>query len=462
MTVTGGSRVVVAVRAPRRAHLTGAVIEAVANAGAEVTRTEVSDQANGELLLRLHCRLAGDGASDRLIGALGDLEGCQIETVQDAVFLVHAGGKVNVNPRCPIATSEDLSQVYTPGVARVCAAIKDEPDRVRELTVKGNTVAVITDGSAVLGLGNIGPEASLPVIEGKAALLKRFAGIDAWPIALATQEVDQIVAAVAAIAPVFGGINLEGISAPGCFEVERRLRGLLRIPVLHDEQHGTPVVVLAALQNAARVVGKELPGLRVVMTGAGAAGAAVARLLLAAGLHDLVMFDPSGPLGSGRRELVPNRVILVERTNPRRIVGDLTDALTRADVFIGLSGLGMLTESDVAGMADGAIVFVLASPEPEIDARIAARHAAVVATARSDMPNQITHMLALPGILRGMLDTAVPEVTDALLMSAAGAIADAVSIDTLDAGHIVPSVLQPGLADRVAAATRRAIRNGAH
>jgi malate dehydrogenase (oxaloacetate-decarboxylating) len=377
-----------------------------------------------------------------------------VEAVEDAVFGVHAGGKVKVDLRYRIATSDDLSQVYTPGVSRVCTAIADDPGRVRDLTIKGNTVAVVTDGSAVLGLGNIGPEASLPVMEGKAALFKRFAGIDAWPIALDTQDVDEIVATVAAIAPVFGGINLEDISAPRCFEVERRLRDLLRIPVFHDDQHGTAVVVLAALTNAARVVGKDLPSLRVVMTGAGAAGAAVAHLLLVAGVHDIVLFDSKGALYTGRDNLDPDRSILAERTNPHRHVGNLTEALLGADVFIGLSRPGMLTELDVAGMADGAIVFALANPDPEIDPRIAARHAAVVATGRSDFPNQINNVLAFPGIFRGLLDTRTYKIMDGLLVAAAEAIANAVDPIDLHAGHIVPSVFEPGLAHAVATAIR--------
>lgn len=395
-----------------------------------------------------------------MVQALNAVVGCEVEAVEDGVFGVHAGGKIEVDLRSSIANSDDLSQVYTPGVARVCTVIAEDPARVRDLTIKGNTVAVVTDGSAVLGLGNIGPEASLPVMEGKAALFKRFAGIDAWPIALDTQDVDEIVRTVAAVAPGFGGINLEDISAPRCFEIERRLRELLQIPVFHDDQHGTAVVVLAALQNAARVVGKDLPTLRVVMTGAGAAGAAVAHLLLAAGVTDIVLFDSKGALYTGRDNLDPDRTILAERTNPRRHVGNLTEALMGADVFIGLSRPGMLTELDVAGMSDGAIVFALANPDPEIDPEIAARHATVVATGRSDYPNQINNVLAFPGIFRGLLDTGTHIITDGLLLASADAIASAVDASVLSAGHIVPSVFEPGLADRVANAIRAVVEGG--
>lgn len=459
MTAAGRNRVVIAVRATRRAHLSGAVFDTVAKTGAEVTRTEVSERPGG-VLLRLHCRLGMGDTPEQLVGALAGLDGCAVDVVEDAVFLVHAGGKVGVDLRYPIATSEDLSQVYTPGVARVCTAIADDPSRVRDLTIKGNTVAVVTDGSAVLGLGNIGPEASLPVMEGKAALFKRFAGIDAWPIALDTQDVDEIVRTVAAIAPGFGGINLEDISAPRCFEIERRLRDLLRIPVFHDDQHGTAVVVLAALRNAARVVGKELHALRVVVTGAGAAGAAVAHLLLVAGVTDIVLFDSKGALYTGRDNLDPDRTILAKRTNPRRHVGTLTGAMVGADVFIGLSRPGMLTEQDVEHMAKGSIVFALANPDPEIDPRIAARHAAVVATGRSDFPNQINNVLAFPGIFRGLLDSGAHIIGDDLLIAAADAIASSVDPDVLSPGYIVPSVFRPGLADGVAQAVVHAIAKG--
>lgn len=381
-------------------------------------------------------------------------------TLEDPVFVVHEGGKLAVEPRYPITSNEDLSRIYTPGVARVCMAIADEPSLTRNLTIKGNTVAVVTDGSAVLGLGNIGPDASLPVMEGKAVLFKRFAGIDAWPIALNTQDVDEIVATVAAIAPVFGGINLEDIAAPRCFEIERRLRERLRIPVFHDDQHGTAVVVLAALGNAAKVVGKELSEMRIVMTGAGAAGAAVAHLLLAAGVTDIVLFDSRGALYAGRDSLDPERTILAGRTNPRRHVGDLSEAMIGADVFIGLSRPGMLTESDVASMAEGSVIFALANPDPEIDPSTAMRHAAVVATGRSDYPNQINNVLAFPGIFRGLLDAGAHVITDGMLIAAAEAIATAVGPHELDAGHVVPSVFAPNLAGRVATAVGEAIRSG--
>jgi malate dehydrogenase (oxaloacetate-decarboxylating) len=306
-----------------------------------------------------------------------------------------------VRSKVPLRTRDDLSMAYTPGVARICLAIAQHPEDVRRLTVKRNSVAVVTDGSAVLGLGDLGPSAALPVMEGKAALFKRFADIDAWPICLDTQDVDEIVRTVQLIAPVFGGINLEDIAAPRCFEIERRLRDLLDIPVFHDDQHGTAIVVLAALTNALRVVHKTLPEVRIVMSGAGAAGSAIARLLLTAGAHDLVLTDIGGVVHREREALDPNREELAGLTNPRGLQGSLQEALVGADVFIGVSAPGILTGDDVATMAPGAVVFALANPTPEVDPAEARRTAAVVATGRSDEPNQINNVLAFPGVFRG-------------------------------------------------------------
>ena len=367
-----------------------------------------------------------------------------------------SAGKLEVRSRVPLKTRDDLARAYTPGVARICTAIFKDPSLARNLTIKRNTVAVVTDGSAVLGLGNLGPEAAMPVMEGKAALFKRFADIDAWPIALATQDVDEIVRAVELIAPGFGGINLEDISAPRCFEVERRLRESLSIPVFHDDQHGTAVVVLAALVNAVKLVGKRLEDLRVVMTGAGAAGVAVARLLTIGGVRDIILFDSKGPIYPGRARLDAERTDLARQTNPRKHTGSLTEAMAGADVFIGVSQPGAITATDVALMADRAIVFALANPDPEIDPLVAGRHAAIVATGRSDYPNQINNVLAFPGIFRGLLDSGITQVTDAMLLAAAHAIAEVVHADALSAAYIVPSVFD----DAVAAAVARAVSRG--
>jgi malate dehydrogenase (oxaloacetate-decarboxylating) len=346
--------------------------------------------------------------------------------------------------------------VYTPGVARFCEAIAANPEDARRLTVKRNSVAVVTDGSAVLGLGNIGPAAALPVMEGKAALFKRFAGIDAWPLCLDTQDPDEIVQIVKAVSPGFGGINLEDISAPRCFEIEARLRDELDIPVFHDDQHGTAIVVLASLRNALRVVDKDMSSVRVVMSGAGAAGTAILRLLLAAGVKDVVVADVEGVIHRERPHLHESLVWLAEATNQANLTGNLTDALDGADVFIGVSAPNLLTGEDVARMKHDSIVFALANPVPEIDPGEARKHAAVVATGRSDYPNQINNVLAFPGMFRGLLDATATAIDDAMLVAAADAIASAVTDDELNANYIIPSVFHAEVHGAVAGAVRHA------
>jgi malate dehydrogenase (oxaloacetate-decarboxylating) len=333
-------------------------------------------------------------------------------------------------------------------------ALASNPDDISRLTIKGNTVAVVTDGSAVLGLGNIGPGAALPVMEGKAALFKRFAGIDAWPICLDTQEVDQIVEVVAAIAPGFGGINLEDIAAPRCFEVEQRLRERLDIPVFHDDQHGTAIVVLAALTNALRCLGKELTDSRVVVAGAGAAGTAIVTLLLAAKAQDVVVWDREGCLCRDDADLSPAKARLASVTNPRAVHGDLRTALQGADVFIGVSGPGVLDPEWIRDMADDAVVFALANPDPEVDPADAAQYAAIVASGRSDYPNQINNVLAFPGVFRGLLDARASDVTIDMLLGAAEAIAHVVTDEELNANYIIPSVFHADVTEAVAEAVR--------
>jgi malate dehydrogenase (oxaloacetate-decarboxylating) len=346
--------------------------------------------------------------------------------------------------------------IYTPGVARVCQAIVANPEDVRRLTVKRNSVAVVTDGSAVLGLGNIGPSAALPVMEGKSALFKRFAGIDAWPLCLDTQDPDLIVEIVRAVAPGFAGINLEDISAPRCFEIERRLREILDIPVFHDDQHGTAIVVLAALTNALRVVGKDIESVRVVMSGAGAAGTAILRLLLRVGVHDVVVADVDGIIHRDRAGLHESLAWIAEDTNRKNVTGDLRDALVDSDVFIGVSAPDILRGEDIATMAEGSIVFALANPVPEIDPGQARAHAAVVATGRSDYPNQINNVLAFPGVFRGLLDASATVIEDDLLIAAAEAIASAVTDQELNANYIIPSVFHADVHQAVATAVKAA------
>jgi malate dehydrogenase (oxaloacetate-decarboxylating) len=356
--------------------------------------------------------------------------------------------------------------VYTPGVARVCMAIAENPEDARRLTIKRNSVAVVTDGSAVLGLGNIGPRAALPVMEGKAALFKRFAGIDAWPLCLDTQDTDQIVEIVKAIAPGFAGINLEDISAPRCFEIEARLREALDIPVFHDDQHGTAIVVLAALTNALRCVGKEIGALRVVMSGAGAAGTAILKLLLAAGVKHAVVADIHGVVHAERADIKadgdgPSGAALrwiADNTNPEGVTGTLKEAVVGADVFIGVSAPDVLDGSDIARMADGAIVFALANPDPEVDPGAAREHAAVVATGRSDFPNQINNVLVFPGVFRGLLDAQSRTVNTEMMLAAARALAGVVGDGELNPNYIIPSVFNDKVAGAVAGAVRDAAK----
>ena len=357
----------------------------------------------------------------------------------------------------PLKTRDDLSRAYTPGVARICQAIVDDPTDARRLTIKRNTVAVVTDGSAVLGLGNIGPEAALPVMEGKAVLFKRFADVDAWPVCLDTQDVDEIVRTVQLIAPVYGGINLEDISAPRCFEVERRLRELLDIPVFHDDQHGTAIVVLAALTNSLKLVKKNIADCKIVISGAGAAGTAIARLLTISGAKNISAFDSKGSINSGTVTKDPMRQWFIDNCNPNDFVGKMAEGIVGADIFIGVSAGNILKEADVASMAKDSIVFALANPDPEIDPYIARKYATIVATGRSDQPNQINNVLAFPGIFRGLLDANAHKITDELLVATAEAIAGCVSAEQLNTSFIVPSVFDPNVVTAVAAAVKRVV-----
>ncbi|GIJ10352.1 NADP-dependent malic enzyme [Micromonospora andamanensis] len=376
----------------------------------------------------------------------------------DPVFQLHRGGKMAVVSTVPLTSRDDLSLAYTPGVARVCEAIAADPALAHDYTWASRAVAVVTDGSAVLGLGNIGPSAALPVMEGKAVLFKQFGGVDAVPVCLATQDVDEIVAVVTALAPSFGGINLEDISAPRCFEVERRLDEALDIPVFHDDQHGTAIVVLAALRNAATLLNRKLGDLRVAVSGAGAAGVAVTRMLVAGGVDPerVVVCDSRGIISRQRTGLTGTKAELAELTNADGRQGDVAEALRDADVLIGVSG-GLIPERAVAGMAPGGIVFALANPTPEVDPEVAARHVAVVATGRSDYPNQINNVLAFPGVFRGALDARATRITDAMKVAAADAIASVVA-ETLTPEAIVPSPLDPRVAPAVADAVAEAAR----
>jgi malate dehydrogenase (oxaloacetate-decarboxylating) len=432
-----------------------AVLEAEGAAvGADHLVEESADQVVRDITLRAR----DDEHAERLGAAVMGIGGVELLSTSDRVLDLHMGGKISIATKVPVHTAEDLALVYTPGVARVCLAIHHDADLARSLTIKHNSVAVISDGSAVLGLGDIGPAAALPVMEGKAMLLKDFAGVDAYPICLDERDPDRLVDIIAALAPGFGGINLEDISAPRCFEVEGKLRQRLDIPVFHDDQHGTAVVVLAALYNAVQLVGKHVgPELRVVVQGIGAAGIAVSNLLMAAGVVDLVGVDQNGIVTPRRREARdPIFRRFGKQTNPRGLEGGKEEALAGADVFIGLSAGDTITLSHLELMAPDAIVFAMANPVPEIDPALARQRAAVVATGRSDFPNQINNVLCFPGLFRGLLDCGAREVNDTMKLAAARAIAAIVTAEELSADYIIPSPFNRAVVPAVAAAVAEA------
>jgi malate dehydrogenase (oxaloacetate-decarboxylating) len=437
-------------------HPVASITAVISEAGATITALDVVESLLERVVIDITCDAIDQEHADVITSSISRHPDLTVRKVSDRTFLLHLGGKIEIQSKVPLKTRDDLSRAYTPGVARICQAIVDDPADARRLTIKRNTVAVVTDGSAVLGLGNIGPAAALPVMEGKAALFKRFADVDAWPVCLDTQDVDEIVRTVQLIAPVYGGINLEDISAPRCFEVEARLRELLDIPVFHDDQHGTAIVVLAALRNSLKLVKKDLSQVKIIMSGAGAAGTAIARLLTKSGATNIIAFDKDGVIcKETKSDHDPMRQWFIDNCNPTNFNGTIHDAMKDADVFIGVSAPNVLVESDVASMAAGSIVFALANPDPEIDPVIARKYAAVVATGRSDQPNQINNVLAFPGIFRGLLDANAHKITDTLLIAAAEAIADCVSPSQLNASFIVPSVFDPQVVTAVATAVKK-------
>jgi malate dehydrogenase (oxaloacetate-decarboxylating) len=446
---------------PARATAVSELTGVIEKGGGLVTGLDVTASGSDRLRVDVTAAARDTDHADALVEAMRGVHGVEIGKVSDRTFLAHLGGKLKIESKVPIRNRDDLSLIYTPGVARVCMAIAENPADARRLTIKRNMVAVVTDGSAVLGLGNIGPLAALPVMEGKAALFKRFADIDAFPICLDTQDTEEIIRTVKAISPVFAGINLEDISAPRCFEIERRLRDELDIPVFHDDQHGTAIVTLAALRNALRVVGKELSECRVVMSGAGAAGTAILKLLLKAGATDVVVADQFGVLHPDREDIAsgqhPALAWSAANTNQRGVTGSLKDAIAGADVFVGVSAPGILTGDDIATMNDGAIVFAMANPEPEVDPVAAARHAAVVATGRSDFANQINNVLVFPGVFRGLLDAASTSIDEDVMLAAAKALSEVVHPEELNAAYIIPSVFHPDVSKVVAAAVKAAV-----
>lgn len=436
------------------------IVAAVVDTGAQVKGLDVADSDRGRIVLDLTCDMRDSEHRREVETVLDALPGVSTSSVADQTFLSHIGGKIEVTSKVPLRNRDDLSRAYTPGVARVCTSIHDSPQKAHLLTMKANTVAVVSDGTAVLGLGDIGPAAALPVMEGKAVLFRQFGGVDAWPVVLDTKDTEEIIRIVKAIAPAYGGINLEDISAPRCFEIEERLREELDIPVFHDDQHGTAIVVLAALINALKIVGKDIADVRIVVSGVGAAGSAIIKLLMAQGARDIIGYGRTGALAADDTEgMHPSRKWLAENTNPRKVHGTLQEGLADADVFIGVSQGNILTPEDISTMANDAIVFALANPTPEVDPLGAAKHARIVATGRSDYPNQINNVLAFPGLFRGLLDAKVKEITTEVLRVAAVAIASVISEDELGPNYIIPGVFDERVPLAVSKAVRKAVRD---
>ncbi len=443
---------------PNRIGMFARVINTIGKNGGDLGAVDIVSP-DGKLMTRDISFRARDGAhQEAIVAALRRLPEVKILHVSDRVFLLHLGGKLVVQNKVPVTTRDTLSMAYTPGVARVCEALAAEPRKAWQLTIKGNSVAVVSDGTAVLGLGDIGPAAAMPVMEGKAMLFKEFGGIDAYPICLATKDTEEIIQTVRNLSVGFGGINLEDISAPRCFEIERRLQEQLRIPVFHDDQHGTAVVVLAALFNALRLTRRTLERAPIVVSGAGAAGAAVTRMLLRAGAADVVVCDRAGIIHAGRADLNESKAWLAGHTNPRGLRGRLGDALRGAEVFIGLSGPGTVTPAELKRMAAKPVIFALANPTPEILPEKAARIAHIMATGRSDYPNQINNVLAFPGIFRGALDVRARRITETMKLAAAQALANCIRANELSVEYIIPSVFNREVVLKVAQAVRRAAR----
>jgi malate dehydrogenase (oxaloacetate-decarboxylating) len=446
-----------------RPGMLGKVASAIGDAGGTIGAVDLV-QVEGDHTIRDITVATGDATDwPALTDAVNAVAGARVLDATDRTFLLHVGGKIEIQNKSPVKNRDDLSMAYTPGVARVCGAIQVDPDKAFQYTIKRNTVAVVSDGTAVLGLGDIGARAAMPVMEGKAMLFKEFAGVDAFPICLDTRDPNEIVGVVRAIAPGFGGINLEDISAPRCFEIEDRLKAELDIPVFHDDQHGTAVVVLAALLNALKLTSQRIENVRIVICGLGAAGIAVARILMEAGASSLIGCDSRGAVHTERADYLdgsmhPVKRTLAEQTNPDRRVGGPADVLEGADVFIGLSGGGLVAASALAAMNGDPIVFAMANPNPEVSPEDANAYARVVATGRSDYPNQINNVLCFPGIFRGALDVRAPQITESMKMAAARAIAEIVSDDELREDYIIPSVFNREVVGAVAAAVAEQAR----
>ncbi|MCW5823888.1 MAG: NAD-dependent malic enzyme [Cyanobacteria bacterium TGS_CYA1] len=434
----------------------GLVTSKIGELGADIGAIDISGFDGDSIVRDLTVMVRDEAHGENLVSELKKVSGCQVVNVSDRTFLMHLGGKIRVTNKVKLATRDDLSMAYTPGVARVCMAIHHNVEKAYNLTIKGNTVAVLTDGSAVLGLGNIGPEAAMPVMEGKCMLFKEFGKVDAFPICLNTQDTEEIINAVKYLAPVFGGINLEDISAPRCFEIETRLKHELDIPVFHDDQHGTAIVVLAALINAVKLVNKKIEDLKIIVSGVGAAGVACSKILMSAGAKNLIGFDRQGAIYHGRDNLNFMKEWFADHTNPENFKGSVTDALRGADLYLGLSGPGSVSAEAIRSMGKDAIVFAMANPTPEVMPEEVAGHVRIMATGRSDYPNQINNVLAFPGIFRGALDVRAKDINEEMKLAAAYAIANVISERELNEDYIIPGVFNPAVAENVAKAVAEA------
>ena len=435
----------------------GKITSSIGKGGGDIGAVDVVAVGKSTITRDLSFKARDEKHGQEIVDRVKAIGGVRVINVSDRTFLMHLGGKIETHAKVSVKTRDDLAMVYTPGVARVCMAIHHDPQKAYTLTVKSNMVAVVSDGSAVLGLGDIGPSGAQPVMEGKCVIFKEMAGVDAFPLCLATKDVDEIVMIVKAVSPVFGGINLEDISAPRCFEIETRLQRDLDIPVFHDDQHGTAVVVLASMINALKVTKKKLSDVRIVFAGAGASGIATAKLLMKEGAKNIVACDRAGVLYAGRKQNMNSmKEWFAKHTNPKKMRGSISDALRDADVFIGLSGPGVVSLKDVKGMARDPIVFAMANPVPEIQPEEAAGHVRVMATGRSDYPNQINNSLCFPGFFRGMLDVRAKRVHDDMKLAAAHALAEIVSKDELSEEYIIPSMFDKRVPEAVANAVAEA------
>jgi malate dehydrogenase (oxaloacetate-decarboxylating) len=434
----------------------GRVTSLISDLGADIGAIDIKGVTKHHKIREITLQARDEKHGEFIVEQLKTLGIVDVLSVSDRTFMMHMGGKIRINSKVHLVTRDDLSMAYTPGVARVCMAIHEDPEKVYQLTIKANTIAIVSDGTAVLGLGDIGPEAAMPVMEGKAMLFKEFGNVDAFPICLDTKDAEEIIRTVKNIAPGFGGINLEDISAPRCFEIEERLKEMLKIPVFHDDQHGTAVVVLAALTNALKLVGKDIENLKIIVAGIGAAGVACSKMIMAAGATNIIGFDRTGSIHKGRSGLNYMKQWFAENTNPTGFKGTLKEALAGSDLFLGLSGPGVIAAEDLAKMNKDAIVFAMANPTPEVMPEDAAPYVRIMATGRSDYPNQINNVLCFPGIFRGALDCGATDINEEMKLAAAAAIAETISPEELTEDYIIPGVFDKRVAKAVAAAVVKA------